>query len=164
MISSIKVVIADDVEPILLYLEKVISNMPGFEVVGKAKNGNELVELVIKNEPQVVITDLEMPECSGIKAVEELKHHGIKTKYIVLTGNTGYLLTDKDRQLGILKVIKKPILDDNKFMDQIKEVAKQEVKAEITQENATVSVELSPCKSKKENIIMRIINKFVQSK
>lgn len=164
MINDIKVVIADDIEPILLYLEKVISGIPGVEVVGKAKNGNELIELVRKNKPQLVITDLEMPECDGMKAIKELNYQGVKTKYVILTGNTSYLLIDKEKQLGVLKVIKKPILDDEKFIEQIKEIVMAEEKIEIRQEKITASVELKLCQSKKENIITRIINKFFKSK
>ncbi|MBQ8044218.1 MAG: response regulator transcription factor [Clostridia bacterium] len=164
MISSIKVVIADDVEPILLYLEKIISDVPEFEVVGKAKNGNELVEIVVRAQPQMVITDVEMPECSGVEAIEKLSHQGIKAKYCILTSNTSYLLTDKEKQLGILKVIKKPILDEEKLIRQIKEVAMSEQKTEIKQEKRATSVELRLCQNKKENIIMRIINKFFKSK
>lgn len=163
MISSKKIVIADDVEPILLYLEKIISDVPEFEVVGKAKNGSELIELVIKNEPHIVITDIEMPECSGIEAIKQLNSQGFRAKYIILTGNTGCLLTDKDKQLGILKIIKKPIMDEEKFIQQIKDIVILE-EVENKQQEKTISVELRACKSKRENIIMRIINKIFKSK
>ena len=123
MVNITKIVIADDMEPILLYLEKVISAEPEFEIVGKAKNGYELVELVKKYNPQLVITDEEMPEFSGIQAIEELNRLGIKTKYILVTGNGSCIITCKARNVGILRVIKKPILDNKKFIEQIKEAA-----------------------------------------
>ena len=93
MNSKTKIVIADDMEPILLYLEKILSDIPEFEVIGKAKNGNELVDLVINNEPQLVITDVEMPVCSGIQAIEKLNELKIKTKYILVTGNGTSVMT-----------------------------------------------------------------------
>lgn len=166
MKNSIKVVIADDVEPILLYLEKIISEVEEFEIVGKAKNGNELVDLVINNKPEIVITDIEMPECNGLQAIEKLSSQNIKSKYVILTGNTSYLLTDRDKQLGILKVIKKPILDDNKFIGQIRDIAMVEEKMEIEEKKdwEEVKQELTPYQRKKENILIRIINKIFRSK
>lgn len=122
MINNTNIIIADDMEPILLYLEKVISNVPEFKLVGMAKNGKELIELVSNSRPELVITDLEMPEYNGIEAIEELNKRNIKTKYILITGNYDYIISSDIKTLGIEKVIKKPILDDKKFIEQIKEV------------------------------------------
>jgi len=124
MIEIKKIVIADDMEPILLYLEKVISKEQDFKVVGKASNGEELIELVVSYKPDLVITDVEMPKCDGIQAIEELNKMNIKTKYIIVTGNYSSIMTSKAKEIGILGVIKKPILDDKKLISQIKEALK----------------------------------------
>ena len=126
MIKKIKVVIADDLEPILLYLEKLISEVPEFEIVGKAKNGKELIDLVRENKPDLVITDIQMPYYDGIQAIEQIHKLGIKCKYILITSSSNYIITCKAQQLGILKVIKKPILDNNMFINQIKEILNRE--------------------------------------
>ena len=45
----------------------------------------------------------------------------IKTKYVLITGYDDPLVNIQAKKLGVLKVIKKPILDDNTFIKHIKE-------------------------------------------
>ena len=134
MTDNIKVVIADDIEPNLLYLEKTISEAGGFEVVGKAKNGKDLIEVVTTSKPDLVITDVEMPECDGIQAIKELNQLGLKTEYILITGNGNCLITSKAKDMRILKIIRKPILDDKKFIKEIKQVLIQSKECEEQKE------------------------------
>lgn len=167
MSSKIKIVIADDMKPILLYLEKLISSVPEFEIVGKAQNGNELVDLVVKNEPQIVITDVEMPECNGIQAIERLNELKIKTKYILVTGSNDCIMTCKASKMGILGIIKKPITDDDKFIKKLKNVMDSKTEENIQSHSKTVQKELMKKqfeKKKKENIMKKIINKILKSK
>ena len=159
--NSTKIVIAEDMEPILFYLEKVISDVEEFEVVGKAKNGKELIDLVVKDKPELVITDIEMPECSGTQAVEEINKLGIKTKYIVVTGNSNFIITPRQKEMGMLKVIQKPILDDKKFIQQMRAVLNQEFEVKATKE---ITEQETKVQNKKENIITRIINKIFGNK
>lgn len=167
MIGNTKIVIADDMEPILLYLEKVISEYKEIEIVGKAKNGNELVDLVLKEHPDVVITDVQMPECSGIEAVEKLNVLGVNTKYIFITGNENAINTCDLKKLGILATIRKPITDDKIIIQKIKEVIEintDEKILENNKENEKRIIDRNIQKTKRPNIIMRIINKKIKSK
>ena len=157
MNSKTKIVLADDMEPILLYLEKILSDIPEFEVIGKAKNGNELVDLVINNEPQLVITDVEMPGYSGIQAIEKLNELKIKTKYILVTGNGTSIMTCKAKSMGVIKIITKPITNDEKFIEQVKEVVSSKGEEEILIERVTPCIRA--CKNGKENILSKIVKR-----
>lgn len=158
MNSKTKIVIADDMEPILLYLEKLLSDIPEFEVVGKARNGNELVDLVINNEPQLVITDVEMPGCSGIQAIEKLNELKIKTKYILVTGNGASVMTCKAKKMGIMKIITKPITNDEKFIKQVKDVMCYKGGEEILIQR--VSPCIRSCNNNKENVLNKIVKRI----
>lgn len=164
MINKTKIVIADDMEPILLYLENVISSEPDFQIVGRAKNGKELIKLVQKYSPEIVVTDEEMPECNGIEAIEELNKEGIKAKYILITGNYDCVITSKANNAGIVKVIKKPILDNDKFIAQIKEVVSFE--AQNTQQKVKENVHYLKTNQSRNNkyLIKKIAEKIFGSK
>lgn len=71
-------------------LGSLLSLEDDMEVVGKAANGEEAIELVHKLKPDILIMDIEMPEKSGLEAAEELK--GVDSKIIILTtfARTGY--------------------------------------------------------------------------
>ena len=160
MQKKIKILIADDMEAILQYLEKVISEVKDFEIVAKAQNGRELVDLVTKYNPDIVLTDIEMPECSGIEAIEELDKLKVKSKYVIMTGNTSYMLTENERKKGVLHVIRKPILDDKKLIQQIKQVATLEIpnKEDKTEDKEIANDKIT--RYKKENIFTKIINRI----
>ena len=45
----------------------------GFEIVGEASNGVEAAALIEKLRPDVVLTDIRMPGCSGLQLMEEVR-------------------------------------------------------------------------------------------
>jgi len=102
----ITIVIAEDQRMLLGALGSLLSLEEDMEVVGKANNGEEAVELVKKLRPDICIMDIEMPGKTGLEAAEELK--SLDCKVIILTtfarsgyfqralkaGVKGYLLKD----------------------------------------------------------------------
>lgn len=86
----IRIVIAEDQRMMLGALGSLLNLEDDMEVIGKASNGQEAIDLVRKFQPDVCIMDIEMPEKSGLEAAEELK--GFDCKLIILTtfARTGY--------------------------------------------------------------------------
>jgi response regulator NasT len=71
MSSTLKIVIADDEADLRDYLQETLSVL-GHQVVGVATTGRELVELACTTQPDLVITDIKMPELDGIDAAVEI--------------------------------------------------------------------------------------------
>lgn len=67
----IRVVLADDHPMILDGLRRLLE--PNFEVVGALLDGRELVPAVLAFKPDLVITDISMPDFDGIEATRQLK-------------------------------------------------------------------------------------------
>jgi two-component system, NarL family, response regulator NreC len=67
-ILNIKVIIADDHEIFREGLQMILCKEPGITVIGGARNGKELMEMIAKEKPDVVLTDIVMPEMSGVDA------------------------------------------------------------------------------------------------
>jgi response regulator NasT len=71
MTQSLRIVVADD-EPVMRkYYQKILPVL-GHEVVGIAETGRELVEKCKSARPDVVITDIQMPELDGIEAATQI--------------------------------------------------------------------------------------------
>lgn len=84
------------------------SERPGLEiegdisVVAQERNGRDALESVLINKPDVLITDIEMPQMTGLEVASELKRRRARTRVIILTtfaraleaGASGYLLKD----------------------------------------------------------------------
>lgn len=71
MTHSLRIAIADDEPDMRHYLAKMLPRM-GHEVVVVATNGRELVEKCRVAQPDLVITDIKMPELDGIQAANQL--------------------------------------------------------------------------------------------
>ncbi len=69
----IRIVIAEDQTMLLGALGALLDLEEDMEVVGKAKNGEEALQLVKQLKPDICIMDIEMPIKSGLDAAEELK-------------------------------------------------------------------------------------------
>lgn len=108
MTAQIRVVIVDDHEIVREGLQTLLTEEPGFEVVGQAANANEALRVVGQTNPHVVLMDLLMPGNDGVEATRHIRERYPETQVVVLTsfgedhrvrdaiqaGAIGYLLKD----------------------------------------------------------------------
>jgi len=83
--NRIRVLIADDHALVRTGLRALLEAQSGFTVVGEAEDGAVVVDRCRKFAPQVVVMDLSMPGCGGIKATEDLRRECPDIKVVVLT-------------------------------------------------------------------------------
>jgi len=80
----IRVVLADDHTLVRQGLKSLLER-EGIQVVGEAKDGQEVMRLAEKYSPDVAVIDISMPILNGLDAARELKRSAPKTKTILLT-------------------------------------------------------------------------------
>ena len=78
-----RVILADDHKIVLEGLRGLLRDE--FELIGEASNGQELVELVLRLSPDVVVADVSMPLLNGIEATRKLREAGSTAKVVMLT-------------------------------------------------------------------------------
>src|SRR6188508_2982924 len=71
MTSGLRIVVADDEPEMRDFFEKVLPRF-GHQVVAVAENGAQLIEHCRRLEPDLVITDIKMPELDGIEASSQI--------------------------------------------------------------------------------------------
>jgi AmiR/NasT family two-component response regulator len=71
MSRSLRIVVADDEPDMQDYFRTVLPRL-GHAVLGVARNGRELVDQVLQARPDLVITDIKMPDMDGIAAAEAM--------------------------------------------------------------------------------------------
>lgn len=95
----IRIIIAEDQRMMLGALGSLLDLEEDLEVVGQAPNGAEAIELVKQLNPDVFITDIEMPVKSGLDAAEELKDHPCKIIILTTFARSGYF--ERARKAGV---------------------------------------------------------------
>lgn len=125
----IKILIADDQEIVCEGLKKILQSDPEIKVIGIANNGQQALDLVRHQTPDLVLMDLQMPIMNGVQAIRQLRKTHPDLPVIVLTtymddkwlfdairaGATGYLLKDSPRQELIDAI--KGTLSGNVYLD-----------------------------------------------
>lgn len=105
---KIRVIIAEDQSMVLGALAALLESEGDIAVVGQARNGMEALKMVRTHKPDLLLTDIEMPEMSGLEVAAELKRQESPVRVIILTtfaragylrraldsGAAGYLLKD----------------------------------------------------------------------
>ncbi len=118
--SPYRIVLVDDHVLLRQGLRRIVEESPEMEVVGEAGNGLELISLLNKTVPDMVVLDISMPHLRGIEAVCEIKSRQPGVKVLILTmhkdkeyfyqslasGADGYLLKE-DADTELFSAIKK---------------------------------------------------------
>jgi len=106
--KTIRVVIAEDQGMVLGALATLLEIEGDITVVSRTRNGSEALQAVLAHKPDIFLTDIEMPEMSGLDVAAELKRRRAATRVMILTtfaragylrraleaGAAGYLLKD----------------------------------------------------------------------
>lgn len=108
MSHRIRVLIAEDQALVLGALSALLKLEADLEIVGLAGNGQQALELCLALQPDIVLTDIEMPLMTGLELATQLAELGLASKVLIVTtfarsgflrralaaGVRGYLLKD----------------------------------------------------------------------
>ncbi len=91
--KQIRLIIAEDQALVSGALAALLRLEEDIDVIAQAKNGKEALQLCQQHQPDILITDIEMPIMSGLELASELQTLKLSTKVVVLTtfARTGYL-------------------------------------------------------------------------
>jgi DNA-binding NarL/FixJ family response regulator len=82
-----RIVIADDHSVLLESLGALLETQPDFCVVGKAKTGTEALDTVTREQPDILLLDLAMPDVNGFEVLRTLDRNHCQVASLVLTGS-----------------------------------------------------------------------------
>ncbi|AOT09864.1 response regulator transcription factor [Pseudoalteromonas luteoviolacea] len=71
----------------------LLSLEPGLEVVGQVEDGQQALEFLARNTPDIVLSDIEMPNVTGLELAQEIQKQYPKVKVVIMTtfSRSGYI-------------------------------------------------------------------------
>jgi len=100
--------LVDDHSLIRAGVRALVSDIPGYTVIGEGNDGSQVAELVQRLDPDIVLLDISMRSTNGLDALTQLRARGCRSKVLILSMHTdpelimqalesgahGYLLKD----------------------------------------------------------------------
>lgn len=105
-----KIVVVEDEIRIREGIVKLVNKLnKGFEVIGEAENGKDGLELVRRLHPDIIITDIRMPQMDGLEMLQILKRENSVSKAIVLSAYSEFDYARQAMKLGVTEYLLKPL-------------------------------------------------------
>lgn len=105
-----KILIIDDEKLVTQGLTSIITRLnPEYSVVGAAYNVNEGIAMTRKFSPNIIISDIRMPQTDGLEMIKQLKSSGCSAKFIILSGYSEFEYARKGMEMGVKYYLLKPV-------------------------------------------------------
>ncbi|HNK98385.1 MAG TPA: LytTR family DNA-binding domain-containing protein [Chitinophagales bacterium] len=111
---SYRCLIVDDESLALRLMEDHVSKVPGLEIVGKCRHALEALQVLQREEIDILFLDIQMPDLTGVELIKILKH---KPAIILTTAYAEYAL--EGYQLEVVDYLLKPIALD-RFLQAVR--------------------------------------------
>ncbi|RCW42238.1 response regulator transcription factor [Paenibacillus prosopidis] len=105
-----KLLVVDDEKWVRQGLSLTIDWMAeGIELIGEAEDGEEALQRIQTDSPDIIITDIKMPRMDGLDLIEALRHQQKKAYVIIISGYNDFEYAQKALKYGAYDYVLKPI-------------------------------------------------------
>lgn len=116
-----KILVADDHDLVRMGIMRMLEDVPGFDVAGEAKTGEEAVQLAKDLAPDVVLMDVRMPGIGGLEATRKILAYNESIKVIAVTSLSDDMYPERLMKAGACGYVTKGANFDE-MIDAIKTV------------------------------------------
>jgi len=109
----LKVILADDEKKVIFLLQRLIDwEQMGYEIAGIAHDGLSALRLIEETQPQLLVTDIRMPGCSGIDLIRRARELQPALHCIIISGYREFEYAQKAIKYGVEDYLLKPLKKD----------------------------------------------------
>ncbi len=125
-----RILIVEDEIKIRRGLAGLIAKATGDEIVGEARNGREGLELILHTNPDLVITDVRMPEMDGLEMLQAMKERNLDVHCVILSGYSEFDYARKAISYGVDDYLLKPLAPEDiiGLLEKIREKRERELR------------------------------------
>jgi DNA-binding NarL/FixJ family response regulator len=111
MVSKVRIVLADDHREMVAIVRSTLGE--DFEIVAAVEDGRRALDAVLALDPDVLITDISMPEMDGLQLAGQMKRSHCRTKIIFLTMHQDSYFVDAAMSLGASGYVTKTLMSSD---------------------------------------------------
>ncbi len=119
-----KIMIVDDEPKIRKGLFKLLNGQEGWQVVGVYEDAPSALKDLYELEADVIITDIKMPEVSGLDLIRQIRERTLNIRIIILSGYSNFSYAQKAIELGVTRYLLKPT-DPRELLSLLKEIEQE---------------------------------------
>ena len=108
MSEALRIIVADDEVDMRDFYQAILAGL-GHTVAAVAETGRELVDAVVAEKPDLIITDIRMPDLDGLDALREITRAGGPVPAIVVSGFHDDEFIQRAQQECVLAYLVKPV-------------------------------------------------------
>jgi|LSQX01.1.fsa_nt_gb two-component system response regulator YesN len=124
-VHTIKILVVDDEYLVREGIEETINWAGyGFRITPSASDGEQGLDLAIKYQPDIILTDIRMPFMDGLEFMKQLRYNEIESEIVVLSGYAEFQYVKTAMEYGAASYLLKPI-DNNKLLETMLELKKK---------------------------------------
>lgn len=113
MKKMFRMILADDEPVIIKGIKKLVDwKGLGIEITGEYEDGKSALDGIVREQPDLALLDIHMPQKNGINILKELKQLGIDTKIIFISGFQDFQYAKDALTFGAVDYLLKPIIKD----------------------------------------------------
>lgn len=123
-----KIMIVDDEPKIRKGIKTLLDGQRGFDVVGAYASAASALMDMPEKKPDSIITDIKMPEYSGLDLIERIRERDKKTQIIIISGYSNFEFAQQAIKYGVYRYLTKPT-NPRELIEVLREIeGKQETK------------------------------------
>jgi two-component system response regulator YesN len=157
-----RIVIVEDEPKTKEGLIKIINKYTNYDICGVASNGFEGIELIKELKPDLIISDIQMPEMDGLTMLRRLEQEGILYYALILSGFSSFDYVRTALHLGVVDYVLKPV-DIDSFISVLSETEAKILKEKSEKINSAQLIwSLITCESEMKEQLVRQLSKQLQ--
>jgi DNA-binding NarL/FixJ family response regulator len=111
-VKAYRIILADDHPIVRQGIKDLLSENPALKVIAEAADGHEVMELLSKTQPNLILLDIEMPHLGGLKTAHQIKKHYPRVKVLILTMHREDAYLSVARDIGVEGFVLKHDVDE----------------------------------------------------
>ncbi len=168
--KNIKVLLVDDHQIILDGIRTMLSAEPNVTICGCCLSCKDAFESAIKHKPDVIVTDIMMPDMSGVDFIKKIKSYKLAAKILILSmfgsvdyiqkgvaaGANGFLMKQNASRDELMTAINCLIANKNYFNTEVANTIVSGLRPEMDDQGSFISTHAEALLSKREMEVLKL--------